>query len=89
MVTGAIGSIHGADFQMGDLDKSCVNPVRIMSLVLYELLRDGGKIAKEIKENYKPVYASKEEYFAAIDAISADYRGVAYHEDGNITLNVK
>ena len=88
MVTGAAGSIHGADFSMGDMDKSCMNPVRLMSLVLYELLKDGGEKAKRIKANYVPVYSSKEEYFEAVDAIAADFRGAAYQADGSIILKL-
>lgn len=86
MVTGSTGKIHGDDFSMGDMDKSCVNPARIMSIAIYELLCDDGRKAIEIKNSYKPVYVSKEEYFTAVDKIAADYRAVSYNEDGSVLL---
>lgn len=88
MVTGAKGTIHGADFDMGDMDKSCMNPVRILTVLIFELLSENGKKALDIIEHYQPVYASKEAYFEAIDQIAADYRAVSYEEDGSINLKM-
>ena len=35
----------------------------------------------------KPYFKSKDEYLAAIDAITMDKDAVVYNEDGTITLN--
>ena len=88
-VSGAVGTSHGNDFGMGDMDRTCVNPARILSVVLYELLSKDAQLAKSIIDNYEPVYKTKDEYFTAINAIAADYRAVTYNDDGSIVIRTR
>ena len=86
MATGAAGTLHGNDYRMADVERLCVNPVRLISIALYELLSDDGKLARSVIDEYAPVFASKEDYFAMINSIEADCRTVIYNEDGSILL---
>ncbi|RGY98701.1 amidohydrolase [Clostridium sp. AM58-1XD] len=89
MMTGAKGTLHGKDFRMDDLERLCLNPARVISISLHELLSENAKLANEIVEGYQPVFASKEEYFEAVDAIAWDERAVVYNDDGSVLLRVK
>lgn len=84
---GCSGVTHGIDFSVTDPIKACVNPAKIMACMTYELLKDNARLARSIKENYEPVFKSKEEYFKAIDKIQCDKRFVEYMDDGSIVIN--
>ena len=51
------------------------------------LLENGAEKAKNVKANAKPLYASKEEFLAAIDSIMLEGDAITYNEDG--TANVR
>ena len=51
-------------------------------MMLSLLLCDGAARAKKIVAEYKPLFASKEEYFAFVDALSANGDRIVYNEDG-------
>lgn len=87
MSTGASGTTHGKDYYISDPIKACVNPAKIMACMTYELLWNDAKLAKKIKEQYTPVFNSKEEYFKAIDLIQSNRLAVKYNEDGTILLD--
>ena len=67
---GSVGKGHGADYYIADPDKACVASAQLQLQMLALLLKDGGSRAKEILANFKPRFASKEEYFAFIEAFS-------------------
>ena len=52
------------------------------------LLENGGKKAIEIKENYKPLFNSKEEYFEYVDKINREGNCITYGEDGEISVKI-
>ena len=85
--TGAIGSGHGADYQLVDVERASVNPAKVLSGMVVQLLENDAVTAKEIKKNYQPVFASKEEYFDAINKIEMKKETVIYHEDGRVELD--
>lgn len=55
------GKLHGADFRIKDPEKAYILPAKLLALTVYKLLKDGGQEAKEIAENYTPVF-DKESY---------------------------
>lgn len=60
---GASGSgLHASDFDIVDEDEAYVLTAKIFALTAYRLLKDGARVAKRVKEQYKPVFANKEEY---------------------------
>ena len=49
--------------------------------MLYILLSDGAKEAKRIKEEFTPMFKSKEEYFEYIDKFYAKGNRIEYSEN--------
>ena len=47
-----------------------------------KLLYGDASLAHSIIDSYEPVFASKEAYFAAIDAINMNKKTVCYRDDG-------
>lgn len=84
---GAVGKQHGEDYYIADKEKCLINPTKVLSALVYELLRDHARMAEKVKSNYRPLYKSREEYFRTIDAIEIEKELVVYHEDGSITLD--
>ncbi len=58
-------------------------------VAIQRLLSNGGVRAKAIKENYKPIFKDKEEYFKAATEINRDFEPITYNEDGSVTVRYK
>ena len=73
-VGGSEGDYHGKSIRVPDDSREAMylNGGRVMAAVAYELLKDGGKKALEIKAAYKPEFASPAEYMALADSFYAD-----------------
>jgi len=67
-IGGTVGSAHCDDFMLNDLEASLLIPVKIISKMCVELLLDSGKKAKQIKEEFVPVF-TKEEYIKFMDEL--------------------
>lgn len=80
-VSGASGVCHGDDFAVTDPEKACVVSAECQYLLLRELLKDDAAEAKRVLANFHPRYASKEEYFAAIDGYLSERELIAYDGD--------
>lgn len=65
--SGFRGSIHGADFEPSDLDRAYVLPATILGAAALALTANQGRLAREAKAGFKPLF-SKDEYVAAIEA---------------------
>ncbi|MBQ3126777.1 MAG: hypothetical protein IJC15_06870, partial [Clostridia bacterium] len=77
---------HGADYRIADPIAACVMPAECMAAALVKLLSNDGVRARAIKAAYKPVFASKEEYYAAAAEFCLDLDAVTEQEDGSIAL---
>lgn len=65
---GATGDgLHASNFDIEDEDEAYVQTAKIFALTAYRLLKDDAKLAKSLKANYKPVFASKEEYIEFVE----------------------
>ena len=84
---GATGNQHGEDYYIADKEKCLINPTKVISALVYDLLKDDAKEAVRVKESYRPLYKSKEDYFRTIDAIEFESELVQYNDDRTITLN--
>jgi len=84
---GAVGKGHGSDYQIANPDLACVASAKLQLSLLALLLENDGQRAKEIVANFQPLYKTKEEYFACIDAMSSSGDRIVYGEDGTITVN--
>ena len=64
-VGGAIGTEHGSDYAIQDREMLYLVAAKAMAMTAIDLLANGAEKALEIKQNFTPVYANKEEYLAA------------------------
>lgn len=87
MASGASGIGHGNNYYISDPESACVNAAKAMTLLSCHLLAGQGEEAERIIANAKPVFASKEAYFEAVDKMFLDKEAVFYHEDGTVTLD--
>ena len=84
---GSIGTGHGKDYYVADKKLGCLFPAECLVLTAAKLLSDDAALGKKVIAEAKPYFKSKEEYLAAIDAITMDKDAVIYNEDGTITLD--
>ena len=56
--------------------------------MLYLLLKDDAKRAKEIIAEFKPLFNSKEEYFTYIDALFSEGDRITYNEDNIASIRL-
>lgn len=77
---GAVGTAHGKDYFIADPDKACLGSAKWQLKMLELLLQNDAVRAKEIIQNFKPEFASKEEYFAYVDALESSGDRITYSE---------
>lgn len=75
---GAIGTSHGDNYYIANPDLACVKSAEWQLNMLYLLLCDGAKEGIRIKEEFTPMFASKEEYFEYIDRFYAEGNRIEY-----------
>ncbi len=83
---GAIGSGHGTDYYIKDVEKACVRNAMAQVLVANELLQDDAKAAKEIIDAYEPTFGSVKEYVEFMDSLIRDIDAVTYGDDDTVTI---
>ena len=84
---GAVGTSHGNDYYIENPELACIGSAKWQLNMLNILLKDSGKRAYEIKKNFKPAFASKEEYFKYIDSLISDGDRIVYNEnDAQVSL---
>lgn len=86
---GAQGNAHGADYEITDSVKACVNPAKLLSGMTVKLLENEGTLGRKIVSAYHPVFPNRDAYFRAIDGIKMKKQTVIYHKNGQITLDYK
>ena len=61
-IRAASGAAHGAQWRIEDEQLAYVEPAKVMSGVLVDLLWDHGVLARKISEAYHPLVHSANEY---------------------------
>lgn len=77
---GSVGTSHGKDYYIADPDKACLGSAKWQLKMLELLLENDAVRAKQIIADFKPEFASKEEYFAYIDAMETSGDRITYAE---------
>lgn len=85
-IGGATGKGHGNDYRISDPETACVKSAIVQLAFLGRVLGEDAKLARSVVENYKPIFATKEEYFAYVDKLTLDCEAVSYREDGTVKL---
>ncbi len=78
---GATGKSHGSDYYIADPVAACVDSAKMQLGMLLILLSDGAKRAKQVIEEFKPRFSSKEEYLSFIDSINSSGDRIEYDEN--------
>ena len=79
---GSTGTSHGADYYISDPEDACVGSAKMQMEMLRLLMSDGAERAKKIVADYKPLFASKEEYIAHMDSLNSAGDRIEYTESG-------
>ncbi len=85
---GAKGTGHGNDYYICDAGSACVKSAKWQIGMLCVILGNGAERAKKIISEYKPVFASKEEFLAYQDSICSSGNRITYREDGNAEVKL-
>ncbi len=86
-IGGAEGLSHGNDYRITDPDLACVKSAKAQLIFLVMALSDGAARAKEIIEDYKPRFATYQEYYDYVDKLNLDCRAVSYEGDHTVKLS--
>ena len=78
---GCTGKGHGDDYQIADPVAACVASAKLQLGILHVLLSDGAAEAKKVISEYKPLYASKEEYLEFLDGLVSSGDRIEYKDD--------
>ncbi|MDO4975349.1 MAG: amidohydrolase, partial [Alphaproteobacteria bacterium] len=87
--SGAIGKSHGSDYEIKDPVAACVASSIMQLGMLLILLSDDAKRARKVINEFKPQFASKEEYLVFIDSLNQSGDRIDYSNDNKATVNIK
>ena len=79
---GASGRGHGNDYQISNPEAACVDSAKWQMAMLLLLLENGAQRAKQIIADFKPKFATKEEFLAYQDSLNDSGDRITYREDG-------
>ncbi|MBO5928748.1 MAG: amidohydrolase [Clostridia bacterium] len=80
---GTRGHAHGSDYEIADPIAACVDCAKLQVAMLYVLLSNNAAEAKKVIREFKPQFASKEEFFKAVDAFAKNGNRITYNEDNS------
>ena len=85
---GTAGLAHGNNYEIADPEKACVDSAKWQLAMVRLLLENGAERAKQILADFKPLFASKEEYLAYVDAMNRSGDRIVYQEDGTAAVEL-
>lgn len=86
--TGVEGVGHSKEFRIQSPFHCCQIPAECLVMMARMLLENGAERASKVLAQAKPVFQSKEEYFAAMEGLSTQGEVVDYLENGDICINL-
>lgn len=81
---GSRGHSHGSNYEIADPIAACVDCAKMQVAMLHLLLCDDAKEAKKVIKEFRPIFASKEEFFKAVDAFAKNGNRITYNEDNTV-----
>ncbi len=85
---GAHGTSHGNDYYVDDIESACVKNAKWQIAMLKLLLENGAERAKKILADFKPLFASKEDYLSYVDALNTSGDRILYRDDGTAEVRL-
>ncbi len=86
---GDTGSAHGSDYEIADPIAACVASAKLQLAMLQILLSDGARKAKKVIDEFKPVFASKEDYLSYIDSLNSSGDRINYNDGALVQVNIQ
>lgn len=86
---GASGKSHGSDYEIADPVAACIGSAKMQMAMLYILLSDGAKRAKQIIKDFKPQFESKEAYLSFVDGLNFSGDRIEYDGDTVVKVNIR
>ncbi|MBQ3047299.1 MAG: amidohydrolase [Clostridia bacterium] len=86
---GADGKPHGIDYKIVDPINACVDAAKFSVGLIDSLLTNGGEKAKEVINNFTPVFKSVDEYLEHKRSINMSKETVKFNDDGTVSLCYK
>ena len=86
---GAEGKSHSNHYRIKDAEMACVGSAKWQTAMLYLLLKDDGRRAKDILAEAKTTFASKEEFIKYIDTFEVSGERIRYSENGTADVRLK
>ena len=83
---GAEGKSHGNNYKITDPVAACVTNAKWQVAMLTLLLENSAERAKRIISEFKPEFASKEDYLAYQDSICQSGNRITYNENGTAEI---
>ncbi len=84
---GASGISHGKDYYITDPKRCCVDNATLQVCMVRSLLSNNAEKAKNIVANFKPQFASIEDYVAHKNSVIMNKTTVTYNDNGTIKLD--
>ena len=85
---GRIGKGHGDDYYIDDPERACVKSAKMQMAMLLLLLENNAERANKIIADFKPLFASKKEYFEFVDKLNNSGDRIEYQEDGTAKIRL-
>jgi len=85
---GAAGRGHGNNYEISDPVAACVASAKMQLAMLLILLSDGAQRATQVIREFKPAFASKEEYLAYVDSFSSSGDRIQYNSDNTVQVTI-
>lgn len=85
---GASGAGHGSNYQITDPEKACVMNAAWQVGMLKMLLSNNAERAKKVIAEFKPKFASKQEFLSFLDGINDSGDRIAYVDDNNANVRL-
>ena len=82
-VGGSTGVPHSDNFLISNPERACIDSAKVQLLLINRLLKDNAQEAKKIKENYKPVYSSIDEYLKELKSLQINIKSHITNEKSN------
>ena len=86
---GATGRVHGDNYEIADPVAACIASAKMQMAMLWILLSDGAKRAKQVLDEFQPAFASKEDYLSYIDSLNSSGDRINYGDETLVQVNIQ
>ncbi len=85
---GMTGTSHGSDYYITNPVDACVGSAKLQMGMLLILLGDGARRAKQIIEEFEPLFPTKQAYLDFMDSLVDNGERIEYTDDGNAKIRL-